>query len=254
MFPLKLIDKRNADGKTRPLCVMIAGFPDNQTSAFHEKIYNDLANDHRVALLCLPGYQKENIDDGANGEYLKQAAKDRPWGYSFPELVVMLKYTIDKLKTNEKEKIILVAHDWGSMMAQLFVQNYPDDVQKLILLDVGYMRYLSGIKQSLYMSFYMTNWAIYYFISQAVSRKLGEILLAIFFTVSMYLLPIMPVYKEPITIDRKELSVRRCYPYYHYFKLKILNDPGHTANTKHIVLKTREPTCPILYMVLTSRL
>lgn len=62
-------------------------------------------------------------------------------------------------------KVVLVAHDWGAIVASWFAAARPQFVQRLILLNLGHMRAqerlirgeIVGYKQ------FLKSWYIYYF-------------------------------------------------------------------------------------------
>jgi pimeloyl-ACP methyl ester carboxylesterase len=104
-------------GSGKPV-LLLPGWPETWW-AYH-KIMPDLAKGHRVFAIDLRGMGSS--DKPADGYDKKTMARD------ISELVRQLGY----------EKVDVVGHDIGSMVAFSFAANHPDQVNKLVLLDVAH--------------------------------------------------------------------------------------------------------------------
>ena len=110
--------------------VLVAGFPDDNISAYGQENIDHFSKFYYVISLCLPGYAKK---------------AGRPWGYDFDELVKMMNDTIEHVFTSASVsrtgvssiKIYLIGHDWGAYLAQLYENKYPEKIIKMCLLDVA---------------------------------------------------------------------------------------------------------------------
>lgn len=111
------------------ILVLVAGFPDDNISAFGQENIDHFSKFYYVISLCLPGYAKH---------------AGRRWGYDFDELVKMMNDTIEYAlvsasipATTSSSKIYLIGHDWGAYLAQLYENKYPEKINKMCLLDVA---------------------------------------------------------------------------------------------------------------------
>ncbi len=108
--------------KTRPLVVMIHGFPDywytwrDQMAA--------LSKDYYVVAIDQRGY---NLSDKPKGVE----------NYALPLLVADVAAVIRHLG---REKAIIVGHDWGGMVAWTLAMTKPEMVEKLIILNLPHPR------------------------------------------------------------------------------------------------------------------
>ncbi len=212
----------------KPVLVFLAGFPDNQTSGWGKSLTQKLANNYRLVFLCLPDYQIGN-------------KAFRPWGYKFNEILNLMFITVKSLKILESGKFDLIVHDWGAVIGQKYQNTFPEQVRKMVILDVAMIRPNNvSIKWKLRLMAYQIIWGIFYIISQAVSFHLAEALFQISIRPPVVWLGPMP--EEELRIPWKDLTVAKCYPYYYLLLDHIgLADAGWT--------NTSFPTCPILYMV-----
>lgn len=69
-----------------------------------------------------------------------------------------LKGVIDYYKTHSSQKVILLTHSWGSIMASGFVGKYPNDVDGLILAEPGGLNW-ADIKEYLEISKSQKLWS-----------------------------------------------------------------------------------------------
>ena len=133
----------------------------------------------------------------------------------------------------------LIGHDWGAIIALKFQKKYPQHVLKLALFDVGIVRWHATPLNTL---FHIVSiqlwWALAYAISQAFSSILGDLMFKNFNLWSVRL-PLCPA--EDMHIHESDMTVSRCYPYYHFYRSKLLRNDELTLTF---------PTCPLLFMVL----
>ena len=135
------IDKRIKDGyadsngvkihyaalgtKSKPLVVMIHGFPDfwytwrDQMAALSKNYY--------VVALDQRGYN----------------LSDRPKGVENYDVRLLVGDVLAVIKSLGREKAIVVGHDWGGIVAWSTAMAAPDTVEKLIILNLPHPRGLS---------------------------------------------------------------------------------------------------------------
>ncbi len=206
-----------------PVVVLIAGFPDNHFSAWSPEMVAELEREFHLFFFCFPEFSAGN-------------AKFKSWGYSFADIVeiisaVMREYT--------RTPFYLIGHDWGALVALKFQNKYPKNVLKLVLFDVGMVRWHTArLNTILLILSTQVWWALAYLMSQTLSLLLGELMFKNFY-LSPIRLPLCPL--EELQIHESDLTVRRCYPYYQFFKSKLLLKDDVTVSF---------PSCPLLFMVL----
>lgn len=218
---LPFVQKGRKDG---PLIVFMAGFPDNETSAWGEVVPRELEKNYNLLFMCMPDFQK------GNKEF-------KPWGHPFKEIVERMDNTIQSVKA-AKEKVVIIGHDWGAILSLLYENKYPQNVEKVVLLDVGILKPPEvPIVQLLLILLYQFWFAIAYILASTLNHTLGDI------HFKLYYLPFLkflsPCPNDTLTIPMKDFSVSRCYPYYHYWK-------GKFTGTG---VEPRFPSCPLLFLV-----
>lgn len=104
------------------MLVMMSGFPCDHGS--FAEVVPHFQHSHTVVTLVMPDY-----DTPALSSF---------WGYSVAEISQMLRATLDDL-VPEGDKAMLVAHDWGAAIAQVYLQSAAGSqrVDRLVLMDVG---------------------------------------------------------------------------------------------------------------------
>lgn len=226
-----------------PLLVMLAGYPDNQYSAWSVEVINTLKERYRVIMLCIPGYQSQSIlvEDAKIKALLskREVARKRAWGYDFEAIVDMLHETIDTFR-NESD-VYMLSHDWGAFIAQVYLMKYSTSIKKLILCDIGYVNeinYIRDYKNLIQIGIYSIWFATSYFISQAISYYLGSILYGLYFVLIQYY-KIYPLDERRDKEDEAKEIVDKCYPYYYLWRGRWLNK----------YMKFHAPPCPTLFMV-----
>ena len=104
------------------ILVFIHGFPDFEY-LWDKQVEHFKAKNYCCITLELPNYHIDRIQN--------------PWGYDLFVVIDAISDTIKQL-LNDKE-CCLIAHDWGSLLAQLLYLNYKTEINfsHLIILDVG---------------------------------------------------------------------------------------------------------------------
>jgi pimeloyl-ACP methyl ester carboxylesterase len=122
------------------LMLMLHGFPEFWYSWRHQ--ITEFAQDYHVVAVDMRGYNHS----------------DKPQeleAYQISELVKDIKGVVEGLGYQD---CILVAHDWGGMIAWHFAYTYPEMVEKLIVLNIPHpAKFIAGIKtpQQLVKSWYI---------------------------------------------------------------------------------------------------
>lgn len=112
--------------KTKPLIVMIHGFPDfwftwrDQMAA--------LSKDYYVVALDQRGYN----------------LSDKPKGVENYDVRLLVSDVIAVIKAQGRDKAIVVGHDWGGIVAWATAMNAPQVVEKLIILNLPHPRGLAN--------------------------------------------------------------------------------------------------------------
>lgn len=112
-----------------PLMVMLHGFPEFWYSWRHQ--IPEFAQDHRVVALDLRGYNDSDRPEEESA-YVKS------------ELIQDVQGVIEGLGY---EHCILVGHDWGGAIAWNFAYAYPQQVEKLIVLNMPHpAKFIEGLR------------------------------------------------------------------------------------------------------------
>ena len=111
------------------LMLMLHGFPEFWYSWRHQ--IAEFANDYQVVAIDMRGYNDSD-------------KPDRLSAYKMSELTADVKGVIKWLGYDD---CILVAHDWGGAIAWNFVYEYPDLVEKLIVMNLPHpAKFIAGLK------------------------------------------------------------------------------------------------------------
>jgi len=217
--------------RSKNILVMLAGFPDNETSSWEPLIDRLSARsnaDYRMICLCLPGFE-----DGT------PAAPVPRWGYSFDALVDLLHATLEELLPGTDAKFTLLLHDWGSYVGLLYQTRHPDKVKAVVALDVGLLDLASAPLHHIFViCFYQWCFATSFLVSALLGTAAGEALFVLA-SVALRLLPFLsPCPHERLPRPVKDIKVRMCYPY-----LRIWLDV-FTGRNVH----PRFPAVPFLYL------
>lgn len=105
-----------------PLVVMIHGFPDFWYS-WRSQI-ESLMDTYRVAAVDLRGY---------NGS-------DKPEGVQNYLMPVLVSDIVTVIKAENRDKAVIVGHDWGGAIAWNIAMSHPDLVSHLIILNLPHPR------------------------------------------------------------------------------------------------------------------
>lgn len=144
--------------------------------------------------MCLPDFDK--------------ACEKIEWGVAFSDLVHGLSCTLDVLNV---KKFCFVAHDWGSIVAQLYENKYPDRISKIVLLDVG--RGVDPTPRGRFVFiFFQISLAIIYVLFKIFGHFLGNLIFRSFERLiprSLRAIPYDAKYHPPADT----MDVHLCYPY-----------------------------------------
>jgi len=134
---------------------------------------------YEVVLLQLPGFpippELQNIVINPN------PAPVRRWGFSFLETIVLLHQTLQSLK-DDRHETVLVAHDWGALVAYLLLSKFTPDqagISRLVTLDVGLRKEIParmGLLILLYQGYLNLAWMLPDFLGNAMTRGLAFLL------------------------------------------------------------------------------
>ena len=111
------------------LMLMLHGFPEFWYSWRHQ--IAEFAQDYRVVAIDMRGYNDSDKPKAVSG-------------YQMSELLADVKGVISNLGY---EDCILVAHDWGGAIAWNFAYEYPEMVEKLIVMNLPHpAKFIDGLK------------------------------------------------------------------------------------------------------------
>jgi pimeloyl-ACP methyl ester carboxylesterase len=218
-FPYLEFKRNNA-----PIIVLLAGFPDNVTSGWDTGFLEMLKSKYHVITLCLPDYD--------------QKRETISWGANFDELVYGFNQTLNSVI--ESKNFYLVAHDWGSVVAQMYENKYSERVKKLVLLDVG-----RGIDPSargkMVAIYYQLAFESHYFLFKTLGYTIGNLCFKLFSKFTPRFL--WPVPYDKMHRPADEMSVHLCYPYYYLWSSVFRLKP----------IRISFPKCPVLFLYGTKK-
>ncbi|CAG7722162.1 unnamed protein product [Allacma fusca] len=113
---IKLHYVENGD-RNKPLMLFVHGYPEFWFSWRHQM--KEFAATHWVVALDMRGY----------GDSEKPAKK------SEYDLEILQKDIVELVKALKRDSCILVAHDWGGVIAWNVAANYPEVVEKLVIMN-----------------------------------------------------------------------------------------------------------------------
>ncbi len=169
------------------------------------------------------------------------------WGYTWNQLLQGLHESIEILLREEAQnkKFVLISHDWGAYLAQIYQNQHPERVSKLVCLDVGMMRPKLNLGMFIIL-FYQWWFAFAYFLSQALHPFFGNLWLFLFFGT--------PVNKllGPCPHDRggrraREITVQMTYVYYHFWRSQFLCGRDGVPAARFPI------DCPVLFLYGTKK-
>lgn len=191
--------------------VFIHGWPDGPE--LWESQVQVLSKSYRCLRVTLPNFRGQKSSEG----------------FDFPKLIQLLSKTIkDSLKDQVSDKIILIGHDWGAYLSYLYEKEFPDQVERLITLDVGARIQADSVKESVvYLSY--QGWLISAWLAEKVwpnlAHKMSEAL--------------AKIGKAP---SPEKTSAKMNYPYFYFWRNLLW---GSSAQT---LLQGYEPHCPTLFI------
>jgi pimeloyl-ACP methyl ester carboxylesterase len=108
--------------KSKPLIVMIHGFPDFWYSWRDQMLA--LSRDYYVVALDQRGYN----------------LSDKPRGVEQYDVSLLVGDVIAVIKAQQREQAIVVGHDWGGVVAWALAMNAPQYVERLVILNLPHPR------------------------------------------------------------------------------------------------------------------
>lgn len=204
--------------KGSKIIVLLAGFPDNETSGWGDVLEHFKTSpkfkDYRLICCCLPDMEDH------------PSVPRKPWGYSMDEMVALLAATVDHLVPNKQTKVTLCIHDWGAHVGMLFENAHTSRVEQILCFDVA-----SGVskgKSNFFLGpfflvlLYQLWWASAYIVSQLIHHSIGN---AIFLSYSIFVPAFLrPTRPEKLPRPLKDINVSMCYPYYSFWKQALTTD------------------------------
>jgi pimeloyl-ACP methyl ester carboxylesterase len=147
-----------------PLMVLLHGFPEFWYSWRHQ-----------IPFLAEHGYMVVAPDLRGYNE------SDKPrTGYNVSTL---LRDIVGLISGLERDRAIIVGHDWGGALAWAFAARYPQMTERLIVLNAPHpaafareLRTLSQLRKSWYMFFFQLPWLPEYVLGHNHAALLGRIL------------------------------------------------------------------------------
>lgn len=130
--------------KTKPLMLFLHGFPEFWYSWRHQ--IKEFSEDYWVVAPDLRGYGDSEKPDGIKFYHAKYIVED-------------IKNLVEAL---ERDKIILVAHDWGGLIAWYFVMLYPDLIDTYIIMNAPHPLYYTKQLSTNFTQFRM-SWYVFFF-------------------------------------------------------------------------------------------
>ncbi|XP_049765008.1 epoxide hydrolase 4-like [Schistocerca cancellata] len=125
---------------SKPLMLFIHGFPEFWYSWRHQ--IKEFSKDYWVVAYDMRGYGDSEKPESVSS-------------YSMDLLVDDVKQLVEYFG---KQKITLVAHDWGGMVAWYFLLKHPEKVEKYIIMDTGFPKgFFNSLKQ------FFKSWYIFFF-------------------------------------------------------------------------------------------
>jgi len=118
---------------SKDVIVFVHGWPDDAN------IFADLAERLSKRFNCfsvnLPGYPLPPNFQGSRGN-----VPDRKWGFTVEECVIALNSTVANCRSEVEgcSSVTLITHDWGAIFGYLLDHKYPNVVQRMVSIDVGW--------------------------------------------------------------------------------------------------------------------
>ncbi len=186
-----------------PLMLMLHGFPEYWYSWRHQ--IPEFARDYQVVAIDLRGYNDSD----------KPKEKS---AYVMNELIQDVKGVIQGLGY---EKCVLVAHDWGGIIAWNFVDIYPETVEKLIILNLPHplklirsFRTWKQLQKSWYIFFFQIPFLPELLLQYANYNWIEQMFAGIALGKSIFTLKDLKAYKQAVA---KPGALRAMLNYYRNF-------------------------------------
>jgi len=130
--------------RNKPLMLFLHGFPEFWYSWRYQLNYFD--KNYHVVALDMRGYGDSDKPNGIKN-------------YSMQNLIKDVRETIEKLG---QSSTILVAHDWGAVVAWYFAMYHPDMVERLVICNVPHPKAFEKVLRSKASQF-LKSWYIFLF-------------------------------------------------------------------------------------------
>ena len=153
---------------------------------------------------------------------------DNKWGKDFTEIIEDLKFTLDSLNIENKNRV-LVGHDWGCFYGYLFDQSYPKYFNQMIMMDVPAKTELKKPKEILYVMIYQIVLIISFLIGGPIGKMITQGAMKVFHH--------NPPYASQVNSSQN-------YPYYYLWKNMVLSK---IKNNKRY-LSGYNPSVPVTYL------
>ncbi|KAJ9574479.1 hypothetical protein L9F63_008342, partial [Diploptera punctata] len=106
--------------RTKPLMLFVHGYPEFWYSWRYQM--KEFSKDYWTVAIDMRGYGDSEKPNGIENYYVKYLIDD-------------IKHVVEGLG---RKKFILVAHDWGGVIAWSFVQKYPEMLERYIIMNAPY--------------------------------------------------------------------------------------------------------------------
>lgn len=127
--------KLNGIKSSSTLLVFIHGFPNTM------KIWSDyissFQNSHLILSLSFPNYVPSEI--ALDNQEERSEVTESYWGISTKEVILRMKATIDSVN-KEKRKVVFIGHDLGAYFSFGFDKEFPNYIEKMVILDVSFQK------------------------------------------------------------------------------------------------------------------
>jgi pimeloyl-ACP methyl ester carboxylesterase len=195
-------------GEAGPWVVLLHGWPDD-ARLWAPLIPPLLQAGYRCLAVTLPAFPTSALGRGAD----------------FPELVARLHATV---RARTEAPVVVLGHDWGAYLAYLFERAHPEQVERMITLDVGGHFSPEGVRHALFLVGYQ-GWLIAAWAWGEVLPPLGDRMTRLLARLARAPRP-------------DEVSARANYPYAYLWRALIL--PGHAQS----LTRRYRPRRPLLYL------
>jgi pimeloyl-ACP methyl ester carboxylesterase len=141
--------------KEGSIVIFLHGFPETGLTAWYEQVPAFVKANFRVIIPDLRGYN----------------FSDKPEGFE--------NYTMDIISDDIKglidhyeKKIYLVGHDWGAMVAWWVAYKYPQQIEKLVIINTGHPTSFHNFLQSSFSQMIKSSYMLYFVLPYIPDAKL----------------------------------------------------------------------------------